>query len=199
MSLYLLKPTFVTRLHRVEEVARRRAWTPQAVTLAGLGFGLAAAGALWGGSVVAAVWLLVPVFGFLRLACNAIDGSLARATGQSTRRGAILNELGDRAADLAAAAALVPFVGTTFATALAVTLVTTSFTSVLAQAVIGERLSTGPMGKADRVAVLGVGAVGAVVAGPVALVVASWVLVLGCAGTVAARVWVLWRRAGADE
>ena len=46
-------------------------------------------------------WLLLPVFLFLRMALNAIDGMLAREHGQKSRLGGILNEVGDVVSDAA--------------------------------------------------------------------------------------------------
>ena len=46
-------------------------------------------------------WILLPVFLFVRMALNAMDGMLAREHGQATRLGAVLNELADVISDAA--------------------------------------------------------------------------------------------------
>src|SRR5690606_39730385 len=52
------------------------------------------------------VFALIPVWMFLRMALNAIDGTLAREFGQQSKLGAYLNELCDVMAD---AALMLPF------------------------------------------------------------------------------------------
>src|SRR6185436_10094772 len=47
-----------------------------------------------------ALLLLLPVWLFLRMALNAIDGMMARELNMSTQLGAVLNELGDAVSDL---------------------------------------------------------------------------------------------------
>ncbi len=46
-------------------------------------------------------WILLPVFLFVRMALNAMDGMLAREHGQQSRLGAVLNELTDVISDAA--------------------------------------------------------------------------------------------------
>jgi len=77
---------------------------PAAITLAGITFGAAAGAALGylhpgplAGAVVAALLAL-------RLACANLDGGVARESGRCTVFGSVLNELGDRGAELAALA-----------------------------------------------------------------------------------------------
>ena len=91
----------------------------------------------------------------MRLALNALDGSVARRLRMSSARGAVLNELGDRACDLALfipLLAVAPAWAVVFVVA-AMTLTSTS--GVMALATTGARDTRGPMGKADRVVLLG--------------------------------------------
>lgn len=106
-------------------------------------------------------WLLLPVWLFLRMALNAIDGMLAREHHQASRLGALLNELTDVVAD---AALLLPFAFLPGWCAVIVAAVgflacLTEMTSVVGQMLTGERRNDGPMGKSDRA--LALGAVGA--------------------------------------
>jgi len=55
---------------------------------------VAASGVTW-------LFLFVPVWFFVRMAFNAVDGMLAREFGQASKLGAYLNELGDVVADTA--------------------------------------------------------------------------------------------------
>ncbi|WP_202905013.1 CDP-alcohol phosphatidyltransferase family protein [Neptunomonas antarctica] len=102
-------------------------------------------------------FLLLPVWMFLRMAFNAIDGMLAREFKQQSALGAYLNELSDVIAD---AALLLPFAlllgvesslvfGVVFLAALS------EFTGVLGLMVGASRRYDGPMGKSDRAFVFG--------------------------------------------
>lgn len=197
-GLYGLKPWFVARLRGVEDAAVRRGVSAGQLTWAGFAFAGGTAAVLLAGLTNPLWWLAVGPLSLGRMACNALDGAVARRTSTADHRGAVLNELCDRAADAVTFAALAPVVGVALAGGAVVTAVATSFVAVLAQAVTGRRLTAGPLGKPDRVAVLSVGAAAAVVVGPAALASAAWVLVgLGWL-TVGRRTVALWRLAGAQ-
>ena len=97
-------------------------------------------------------WLLLPVWLFLRMALNAIDGMLAREHNQASRLGALLNELTDVIAD---AALLLPFAflpgwNPVIVGAVVVLSGATEMTSLAGQSLTGVRRNDGPMGKSDR-------------------------------------------------
>jgi CDP-diacylglycerol---glycerol-3-phosphate 3-phosphatidyltransferase len=195
-GLYALKPWFVSRLRGIENRAVARGVTADQLTWAGCLAGAGTAAALLAGTGVAWLWLAVAPLSLARMACNALDGAVARRTSTATARGAVTNELADRAADLVTFAALAPIAGAGLAAAVVVTALASSLVAVLAQAVTGRRLAPGPMGKPDRVAVLSVGATAAAFAGPGALVAAAWVIAAAGLVTVARRTAALWREAG---
>ena len=191
-GLYGVKPAFVARLRRVEDFAVRRGVSPNALTLAGVGFGAVTGVALVAGNTVPLLWLAVAPLALARMACNAIDGSLARRTGQQSRRGAALNELGDRVADAVTFAALAPAIGATLSLLVVLVALATSLVAVTGHALVGQRIGAGPMGKPDRVAVIATAATVAAFAGPAALTVGAW-LVVGLGGvTLVRRARVLW-------
>src|SRR5580704_3645017 len=103
-------------------------------------------------------WILLPVFLFVRMALNAMDGMLAREHGQASRLGAVLNELADVISD---AALTLPFAtlpgwnplavaGAIFFAAL------TEMAGMISLTVGSTRRYDGPFGKSDRALVLGV-------------------------------------------
>lgn len=196
-TLYALKPAFVRRLSRAEKALSDHGVTADQLTVAAVGIALATAAALVVGTRLPGLWLLVAPLCLARMACNAMDGAMARRTGSATKRGAVLNELGDRAADVVTFAALGPVIGWPAALVVVLTAVAVAFVAVTAQAVTGHRLGQGPMGKPDRVAVLAAGATVAAFAGPSPLRVAAGVIVLGGLVTVLRRTVALWRLAGA--
>ncbi|WP_338700863.1 CDP-alcohol phosphatidyltransferase family protein [Streptomyces sp. Q6] len=99
-GLYSLKPWYADRLAGVRAGCAARGVSPDTLTWAGVACGAAAGAAL---AFLPAPFAALPVAVLLaaRLGFANLDGALARDTGRTTRRGAVLNELGDRAADLA--------------------------------------------------------------------------------------------------
>jgi CDP-diacylglycerol--glycerol-3-phosphate 3-phosphatidyltransferase len=94
--------------------------------------------------------VLVATLLALRLAAANLDGALARDTGRGTRFGAVVNELGDRGADLAALAgcfALAP-PWLVLLTMLAAT--APSWVALAGAAAGATRINGGPVGKTER-------------------------------------------------
>ena len=102
-------------------------------------------------------FLLIPLWLFLRMALNAIDGMLAREFGQKSRLGAYLNELGDVVSDAALYLpfALLPPFAALWIGIVIVLAVISEFAGVLGPAVGASRRYDGPMGKSDRAFVFG--------------------------------------------
>ncbi|MFD0513253.1 CDP-alcohol phosphatidyltransferase family protein [Streptomyces aureus] len=106
-GLYALKPWYADRLSGLRRALAARQVSPDTLTAAGVVCAAGAAAALaWLPTPSAALPVAVLLAG--RLAFANLDGALARDTGRTTRRGALLNELGDRAADLLVIAGLLP-------------------------------------------------------------------------------------------
>lgn len=163
-SLYDLKPAFTARLAPLADRLAAAGIGPDALTLAALTLALAAGLAMaWLAPSPAALWLL-PAASLLRIPLNALDGLIARRHGLATRRGALLNELGDVLADVALYLPLALFAP--FSPPLVVLFVVgavlSEFTGVAVWAIAGERRYDGPMGKADRALLTGLLAVLAV-------------------------------------
>lgn len=157
MTLYDIKPRFQSFLRPLV----RRWWqmgvTANQVTVT------ATVGSVVVGLIVAnnvttpAVFLMIPVWMFIRMALNAIDGLLAREFGQKSQLGAVLNEAGDVISDLAL---ILPFMlvspFSVYGVALVALLaVLSEFVGVLSLTVGASRRYDGPMGKSDRALVFG--------------------------------------------
>ena len=157
MSIYALKPKFQALLRPLTTMLARAGVTANAVTL------LAAVISVALGLFVAAraperwPFLLIPLWMFLRMAFNAIDGILAREFAQKSRLGAYLNELTDVISDSALYlpfALVAPF--SPLWTGLVIVLaVISEFAGVLGPMVGATRRYDGPMGKSDRAFVFG--------------------------------------------
>lgn len=187
-GLYAAKPWFTRRLAPVEGVLAARGVSPDTVTAAGVvASGLAAGCLALGAGGTPLLWAAVGPLGMVRLAANALDGALARRRGAATPRGNLVNEAGDRLADVLLFAGLAAAVGPLGLAALAAALLA-SLTGVLALALTGRRDCGGPLGKSERVVVAGAGAATAALSGSsMPLVAAAAVLLCGSLVTAAAR------------
>jgi CDP-diacylglycerol--glycerol-3-phosphate 3-phosphatidyltransferase len=98
------------------------------------------------------ILLLMPVWLFLRMAMNAIDGMLAREHGMQSSLGAIFNELGDVISDAALylPLALVAGVNPVSVVLLVVLSIMVEMVGVVSIQIGGSRRYDGPFGKSDR-------------------------------------------------
>lgn len=146
-GLYALKPWYARRLRPLRTALAARRVSPHTLTLAGVACGALAGAALAAGGGAA---LLVPPLVALRLAFANLDGAVARDSGRATRWGLVVNELGDRTADLAMLAgafALAPAPLVLLAM-LAATL--PSWVALAGAAAGTPRVNGGPVGKTER-------------------------------------------------
>jgi CDP-diacylglycerol--glycerol-3-phosphate 3-phosphatidyltransferase len=157
MSIYALKPRFQALLRPLVRRLFALGVTANQVTLAAcvvsvaLGLWLALA------SPAAGAFLLIPLWMFLRMAFNAMDGMLAREFGQKSALGAYLNELTDVVSD---AALYLPFALVAPFSAASVGLVIflaalSELAGVVSVMAGASRRYDGPMGKSDRAFVFG--------------------------------------------
>lgn len=157
-SIYDLKPRFVALLRPIAARLAAGGVTANAVTLVAMLASVAVGVllALWPDCL--RLWLILPVFLFLRMAANAIDGILAREFAMKSRLGAILNEVGDVVSDTALYLPFALLAGVDgFWVVLAVIIaIIGEMTGVLGQVIGASRRYDGPMGKSDRAAVFGI-------------------------------------------
>ncbi|MGE5385853.1 MAG: CDP-alcohol phosphatidyltransferase family protein [Betaproteobacteria bacterium] len=174
ISVYQLKPRFQSLLRPVVRRLAAAGVTANAVTLLAMVISCAL-GALLLAANDPQWFLALPVWMFLRMALNAVDGMLAREFGQKTPLGAYLNELTDVVSD---AALFLPFVAVApfgWASVSAVIFLAglSEMSGALGPMVGAPRCYDGPMGKSDRALVFGC--------------LGLW---LGVAGTLPA--WLFW-------
>src|SRR3989454_7815487 len=156
-SVYDLKPRFQALLRPLIRSMASMGFTPNIVTLIAIAGSVAVGVAVSFAGSHPALLLLLPLWLFLRMALNAIDGMMARELNMSTQLGAVLNELGDAVSDLGLYLPLAfvyqpaqwPVV------AFSVGGVLTEFSGVLGRALGATRRYEGPMGKSDRAFVVG--------------------------------------------
>ena len=158
MSIYDLKPKFQNLLRPLVIKLEQRGVTANQVTLTAcaisviLGLILTAlSGHHW-------LFILIPIWLFVRMALNAIDGMLAREFNQKSRLGGYLNEITDVVSD---AALYLPFAFVHPFDSLQIGLIIwlsalTEFCGVLGQVQGKTRRYDGPLGKSDRAFLFGV-------------------------------------------
>ncbi|QEY27147.1 CDP-alcohol phosphatidyltransferase family protein [Neisseria zalophi] len=158
MSIYALKPKFQNLLRPLVRKLHNRGVTANQVTLAACGISIFIGVLLAGFADVPALFWLLPIWLFVRMALNAADGMLAREFGHQSKLGGYLNEITDVVADAALYlpfAFVLPF--NSFQIALFIWLAAISeFCGVLGQ-VHGQngRRYDGPAGKSDRAFLFG--------------------------------------------
>lgn len=150
-SVYDLKPRFQALLQPLIGRLAALGLTANAVTAIAV-LGSIAVGAAVSVSGGRFALLLLPVWLFVRMALNAIDGMMARQLGMRSHLGAILNEVGDVVSDLGLYLPLAVFHPPARwpVVAFALGAALTEFCGVLGQALGAARQYQGPMGKSDR-------------------------------------------------
>ncbi len=157
ISIYQLKPRFQAFLRPLVCTCAAVGITANTVTAAAMLVSLALGAVLARYSEHRTLFVLLPLWMFLRMAFNAIDGMLAREFGQKSALGAYLNELSDVVSD---AALYLPFVavapfGWGSVGAVIFLSAVSEMAGALAPMIGGERRYDGPMGKSDRAFVFG--------------------------------------------
>lgn len=191
MSIYALKPRFQQLLRPAVRALHRRGISANQVTLAAFAVSLLL-GLLLCALADSPRWFwLLPLWFFLRMALNAVDGMLAREFGQQSALGGYLNEITDVAADAALYlpfAFIAPFGGLQIGLLIFLAAMS-EFCGVLGQVHGNGRRYDGPMGKSDRAFVFGALALWYALAGslPGWLDAVMWLLI-------AALLWTCWRR-----
>ena len=158
MSIYDLKPKFQNLLRPLVITLEQRGVTANQVTLTACAISVILGLILTALSGYHWLFILIPIWLFVRMALNAIDGMLAREFNQKSRLGGYLNEITDVLSD---AALYLPFAFIHPFDALQIGLIIwlsalTEFCGVLGQVQGKTRRYDGPLGKSDRAFLFGV-------------------------------------------
>lgn len=157
MSIYDLKPKFQNLLRPLVIKLEQRGVTANQVTLTACAISVILGLILTALSGYHWLFILIPIWLFVRMALNAIDGMLAREFNQKSRLGGYLNEITDVVSD---AALYLPFAFVYPFDALQIGLIIwlsalTEFCGVLGQVQGKTRRYDGPLGKSDRAFLFG--------------------------------------------
>jgi len=158
VSVYQLKSSFQNLLRPLVVRLHARGATANQVTLAACALSMLVASLVAGLAAHPWVFALIPLWMFLRMALNAMDGMLAREFGQQSPLGAYLNELTDVVADAALYLpfALLPGVTPAWVVLVVLLALLAEYAGVLGRMVGASRRYDGPMGKSDRALCFGV-------------------------------------------
>ena len=157
MSIYELKPKFQNLLRPLVRRLYSAGVTANQVTLAACVLSVLLGALLVKFADVSTLFFLLPIWMFLRMALNAIDGMLAREFNQKTPLGGYLNEATDVISDAALYlpfAFVAPFGWGVIALVIFLAFMS-EFLGILGQVHGSGRRYDGPMGKSDRAFVFG--------------------------------------------
>lgn len=151
-SIYDLKPRFQALLRPLNQSLVNNGITANTVTLAAMVLSIMLGVAIAAFPATQWLLLLMPLWLFVRMALNAIDGMLAREHQMQSRLGAVLNEIGDVVSDSALylPLALVPGVDALPVVLIAVIAIMVEMVGVVAIQIGASRRYDGPFGKSDR-------------------------------------------------
>ncbi|MBF0531876.1 MAG: CDP-alcohol phosphatidyltransferase family protein [Candidatus Omnitrophica bacterium] len=151
-SIYNLKPAFQNLMRPVMFFLHDLKITPNGLTLSAVGGSICVGFLMTLVSMDNVKILIFPVWLFIRMALNALDGMMAREFKLQSRLGLILNEIGDLVSD---AALFIPFLILCPSAEFPILFfilggIFTEFCGLLGPALKAHRHYEGPMGKSDR-------------------------------------------------
>ncbi|WP_018123015.1 CDP-alcohol phosphatidyltransferase family protein [Wohlfahrtiimonas chitiniclastica] len=157
ITIYQLKPKFQNLLRPLVHTLYQRSITANQVTLFACLGSILTAGIITVSLPNFTILWLMPIWLFVRMSLNAIDGMLAREHQQASKLGAYLNELCDVISDTALMLVLLPIAGINSIAVFSVIFLAllSEYAGVMAPLIGEKRRYDGPMGKSDRAFVLG--------------------------------------------
>ena len=156
ISFYKIKPKFQQLLKPLLDLLFKAKVTANMITWSAILLSIGTGVIIWmhpyGLSLV-----LLPAALLVRMALNALDGMMARTYNMQSKKGEILNELGDVISDFLMFFPLLLLfrVNIYILIAFLFLSVINEFAGILAKAVTGVRRYDGPMGKSDRAFIIG--------------------------------------------
>lgn len=158
ISVYKIKPYFQKSLMPILNALHRRNITANQITVFAILFSIVLAILFWYADLYHFFFLLLPIGLLIRMALNALDGMMARLFNQTSKKGELLNEVGDIFSDFILFIPLLKFQRESlYLIVLFIGLsIINEFAGLMGKVLGGERRYDGPMGKSDRALVLGI-------------------------------------------
>tara|TARA_B100000900_G_scaffold199477_2_gene169151 strand:+ start:2622 stop:3224 length:603 start_codon:yes stop_codon:yes gene_type:complete len=157
ISIYKIKPKFQKLLMPLLKLLKKLGISPNTITFSSILLSFLLSYFLCNAFENPAYFLFV-AFGLLfRMMLNALDGMMARIYNLQSKKGEVLNEVGDIISDTAIYFPLILFesIEIELAIIFIVLSVINEFCGLLAKVVSGNRRYDGPMGKSDRAFLIG--------------------------------------------
>ena len=157
ISVYKIKPKFQKLLQPVLVFLRNIGVSPNQITIFTVFFSIALGVFLFFG-IENKIWFLFVSLGLLlRMALNALDGMMAKQFNLQSKKGEILNELGDIISDVAIFFPFIYFesLKTEYVIIFIVLSIINEFCGILSKSMYAVRRYDGPMGKSDRALLIG--------------------------------------------
>jgi len=158
ISIYKIKPAFQKLLTPILKGLHKMGVTANQITWSSIFLSLLIGIAFWYAGLYKILFLALPVGLLIRMALNALDGMMARTYNQQTKKGELLNELGDIISDLFVFFPLLLFekhIIYVIVVFMCLSIIN-EFAGLLGKIISGKRRYDGPMGKSDRAFIMGI-------------------------------------------
>ncbi|MDF1695313.1 MAG: CDP-alcohol phosphatidyltransferase family protein [Saprospiraceae bacterium] len=157
ISIYKLKPAFQKLLSPLLDRLYKIGITANQITWSSIFLSLLIGIAFWNAESNRILFLSLPIGLLIRMGLNAMDGMMARNYNQQTKKGELLNELGDVISDIFIFFPLLLFEQPIIYLVIAFICLSiiNEFAGLLGKVISGERRYEGPMGKSDRAFIMG--------------------------------------------
>ena len=157
ISVYKIKPKFQKLLQPILVILRNIGVSPNQITIFTVFFSIALGVFLFFAIENKLCFLFVSLGLLLRMALNALDGMMAKQFNLQSKKGEILNELGDVISDIAIFFPFIYFesLKTEYVIIFIVLSIINEFCGILSKSIYAVRRYDGPMGKSDRALLLG--------------------------------------------
>lgn len=158
ISIYQFKSKFQQLLKPILNGMRNIGISPNQLTISAIVLSMGLGICLWQVNDFRLALIIVPIGLFVRMALNALDGMMATQYNLQSKKGEMLNEIGDVISDLCIYIPLIqlPNVNPIFVLLFVAITVLNEFAGVLAKVLSGVRRYDGPMGKSDRAFTVGI-------------------------------------------
>ena len=152
ISIYKLKTKFQNLLMPICEKLVKLKISPNQITITTVLLNIVFAGLIYKFNNYKLIYLTVPLFLFLRMALNALDGMIANKFNQKTKMGVFYNEAGDVVSDTVFFYVFLRVIGISEVYNLFFVFLSilSEYVGVTAMMVDNKRHYEGPMGKSDR-------------------------------------------------
>lgn len=157
ISIYNIKPQFQRMLTPILEWMHRKDITANQITVSACILSVIIGVLFWFAEDNKWFFLALPIGLLLRMALNALDGMMARRYNQISRKGEMLNELGDVVSDTIIFLPLLKYQPESLyliVIFIAMSIIN-EFAGVMGKVISNQRNYDGPMGKSDRAFILG--------------------------------------------